>query len=282
VYRCFRLKWWLAVLAAAAVVVSGTAAVVAASAAVGGPKLLLPVIMYHSIYPSRTGQYVLSPADLESDLKYIKDNGFHSITVADLLAYTKGGALPDKPIMITFDDGHLNNLTYAVALLQKYGMKGVFSIVGSYTDKETVDNRQPSYSYMNWDEVNQIIASGNEIQCHSYDLHQHKNGRVGADKKKSEDAAAYLAVIRADTEKFQQDMLSHTGKTATAYAYPFGACSKASEATVTACGFGVSFSCYEILNKISDAKSLHQLGRFNRPSGVSTESFFKKVLKNYK
>ena len=82
--------------------------------------------MYHGIRKSTSAQnkYVISPDEFESDLKYIKENGYETIVVADLLEYFDNGkALPEKPIMITFDDGCLNNYTYAFPLLKNIMQK---------------------------------------------------------------------------------------------------------------------------------------------------------------
>ena len=60
--------------------------------------------------------------------------GYTAITVSDLLAYVQDGAdLPEKPVMITFDDGYYNNYIYAYPLLKQRGMKAVVSIIGSQT-----------------------------------------------------------------------------------------------------------------------------------------------------
>lgn len=100
----------------------------------------VPIIMYHSILKdsSRSNKYTVTPAVLEEDLKYIKDKGYTTVTIADLISYVYNDTpLPEKPIVLTFDDGHYNNYGYLFPLLEKYDMKAVISIVGSYTDKFT-------------------------------------------------------------------------------------------------------------------------------------------------
>lgn len=58
--------------------------------------------------------------------------------MTELINYVYNDAsLPEKPIIITFDDGYYNNLSYAVPLLHKYNMKAVVSIVGEYSDRYT-------------------------------------------------------------------------------------------------------------------------------------------------
>lgn len=244
----------------------------------------LPIVMYHSILKSRKGNYIVSPDVLESDLQYLYENGFHAVTVEDLIDYVyHDGSLPDKPVMITFDDGFLNNLVYALPLLEKYEMKAVISIVGKYTEQEPTTERNANYSYLNWDEINELLDTGIiEIQCHSYNMHISNQGRSGANKIKSEAMSHYHQVLMDDIAKFNAVLEENTGYQTTAFTYPFGAYSNASEEIIKEQGFFASFTCREKINFITKNEgSLYKLGRYNRPAGISTESFFAKVLKDY-
>ena len=142
----------------------------------------MPIMMYHSILPDRQGTYIVHPDLLERDLQYLQQNGYHTVTVADLIAYVDEGApLPDKPIMLTFDDGYYNNYLYAHPLLKQYGMQAVISPIGAvsefYSDHpEEQDN--PRYSHVTWEQLTEMTRSGVwEIQHHSYDLHHTDQGR---------------------------------------------------------------------------------------------------------
>ena len=76
-------------------------------------RVTLPIIMYHSILKddARQGKYVVSPEVLARDLDALEARGCETVTVRDLIAYTRDGApLPAKPVMLTFDDGYYNNL----------------------------------------------------------------------------------------------------------------------------------------------------------------------------
>ena len=86
-----------------------------------GEEIALPVIMYHHILESSKllGAYVITPTELENDFKWIQKEGYTPVVVADLLAYVHNDVpLPEKPIMITFDDGYESNYVYAYPLLQ--------------------------------------------------------------------------------------------------------------------------------------------------------------------
>ncbi|MCL2370888.1 MAG: polysaccharide deacetylase family protein, partial [Firmicutes bacterium] len=132
----------------------------------------VPVIMYHSILKSRSGKFVVSPAVLEADMLYLIKQGYTTVFTQDVIDYVKGlGELPEKPIIVTFDDGFYNNMVYALPIFNELGLKGVINIVGHYADKavEEGDNN-PNYSHLSWEQMRELSKSGVfEIGNHTYD-----------------------------------------------------------------------------------------------------------------
>lgn len=124
----------------------------------------LPIIMYHSIVKNedRSGEYVITPIELEKDLLYLKQNGYTTVFVNDVIRYVKrGGELPEKPIILSFDDGTYNYREYLLPLLEKYDMKATVSIVGAYTDAACEEAEpDPAYSYLDWQDVSVLRDSG--------------------------------------------------------------------------------------------------------------------------
>lgn len=242
----------------------------------------VPIIMYHSILkdPARSNKYTITPAVLEEDLKYIKANGYETITISDLISYVYDDKpLPPKPIILTFDDGHYNNYGYLYPLLEKYDMKAVISIVGSYTDKfSETDEANLNYSYLRWKDINELISSGRvEFQNHTYNLHDNTHGRIGAKKKKGESDNEYKKILEEDINKLQNEFKENTGYVPTCFTYPFGSISNSSLDIIKELGFKASLSCEEGINKITkNPNSLYLLKRYNRPSYVSTYNIFKK------
>ena len=242
----------------------------------------VPIIMYHSILkdPARSNKYTITPAVLEEDLKYIKANGYETITISDLISYVYDDKpLPPKPIILTFDDGHYNNYGYLYPLLEKYDMKAVISIVGSYTDKfSETDEANLNYSYLRWKDINELISSGRvEFQNHTYNLHDNTHGRIGAKKKKGESDNEYKKILEEDINKLQNEFKENTGYVPTCFTYPFGGISNSSLDIIKELGFKASLSCEEGINKITkNPNSLYLLKRYNRPSYVSTYNIFKK------
>ncbi|OKZ60767.1 MAG: hypothetical protein BHV96_01615 [Clostridium sp. CAG:354_28_25] len=243
----------------------------------------VPIIMYHSILkdPSRSNKYTVTPSVLEEDLKYIKDNGYTTVTISDLISYVYDDTpLPEKPIVLTFDDGHYNNYGYLFPLLEKYDMKAVISIVGSYTDKFTeTDEANLNYSYLRWKDIKELMDTGRiEFQNHTYSLHSNTGKRNGTKKIKGETDEHYKNVLEEDILKLQQEFEENTNYTPQCFTYPFGGISNASLNIIKELGFKASLSCEQGINKLTkNPNSLYLLKRYNRPSYISTYNFFQKI-----
>jgi peptidoglycan/xylan/chitin deacetylase (PgdA/CDA1 family) len=245
-------------------------------------NIRLPIIMYHGIMnePGRWGTYVISADELEHDLKYIKANGYKTVTVQDIVDYVYDGkALPEKPIMLTFDDGYYNNYLYAFPLLKKYEMKAVISIIGKYTDIYSLTiYDDPIYSHVTWDQIIEMVESGFvEIQNHSYNMHIINKERVASMKARGESEEHYRTVLISDTIKLQSSVDNYTGQMPIAFAYPFGSVSKDSIEILKEVGFKSTFTCYAGINTItSDPECLYLLKRLLRPHGKSISKLLEK------
>ncbi len=244
-------------------------------------SIKVPIIMYHSILKSKSGDYIVHPDVLEKDLLYIKEHGYETITISNLIDYVyENKPLPNKPIIITFDDGHYNNLTYVLPLLKKYNMKAVISIVGKYTDTFTkTDEANPNYGYLRWKDINELISSNLvEFQNHTFDLHE-IGSRKGCMKKHNETKEHYSNLLSNDILKLQEEFKVNTNYSPNTFTYPFGAISNDSINIIKNLGFKASLSCESGVNNITkDKNRLYNLKRNNRTSNISREQFFKKLL----
>ncbi len=245
----------------------------------------LPIIMYHAVLkdPQRANNYTVSPAQLEKDLLYLKNQGYTAVLPGELVDYVNGKAgLPDKPVMITFDDGYYNNLVYVLPILERMDMKAVISVVGSYTQKASeLMDQNPAYAYLTWEDLRALEESGRvEIASHTYALHAIKNGREGVKRKSWETKEEHEALLISDIETFQNAMVEHGGFSIGTFAYPYGRWDNDAEAVLRKTGFTMTLTCRERMNYIErNPASLYHLGRYNRPSGISTEEFMQKALK---
>ena len=241
------------------------------------------ILMYHSLLkdPARHGKYVVSPDLFESDLKYLKEHGYSFVGIQELIDFVYSGApLPKKSVVITFDDGYYNNYLYAYPLLEKYDAKMVISVIGKYTDLYDGEKPNAYYSHVTWDMINEMLASGRvEIGNHTYSMHT--NGeRRGSKKIKGETDEHYSKILTEDIGKLQAEMFEHTGTYPSVYTYPFGAISNASFGIIADMGFLASLSCAEKPSTVTRGKpeSLRCLGRFLRPTKISSADFFEKKI----
>ncbi|MDY3790934.1 MAG: polysaccharide deacetylase family protein [Oscillospiraceae bacterium] len=245
--------------------------------AVSHSAVSLPALMYHSVLknPSRTGEYVITPSLLENDLKYLRDKGYTAVSPEEILAFTdEGEPLPEKPVFITFDDGHLNNMTYALPLLEEYDMKAVVNITGAFTvQSEKENDPNPAYAYLTRENAAEL-SSGDvfSVGCHTYNMHS-LNGRRGAAKNNGESKDEYLRVFAEDTDKW----LDIFGNGHTVYAYPYGAMSREGFDVLKERGFRIILTCRETGNLVYSDGSMKDklviIDRYNRTGLVQTDEF---------
>lgn len=282
IYHTFKLSRNAAagVLLSIAVSLAAMFTVRSASAA---ESISLPVVMYHSVLKdeSRHGSYVISPAELESDLCWLEEHGYTTVLVEDLIAYTEGGELPEKPVLLTFDDGYYNNYLYAFEIAGRHGAKFVISPIGYYSDAYTETGETNAYyAHCHWENLKEMAESGLvEVQNHSYNLHKSTGGCMGVQQRAGEADSAYHRRLTDDLTRAQQRITEEVGVTPTALAYPFGAVSKGTGDIVRELGFACTLTCTERTSSITrDADSLYNLGRYLRASGESSAHFFEQRL----
>ena len=224
----------------------------------------LPILMYHSVLKSKSGTYIVSPAQLEQDFKRIVDKGYTSVTTQQIVDYVDGkGALPPKPILITFDDGHYNNIYYAKPLLEKYGLKALINVIGKFSDFTTASG-----------DTGNVFEIGN----HTYNMHNYKP-RFGISQKCGETDEQYVRALQSDIGKLQKILFENTGKQCKVLAYPFGKYNQLAEKTLENMGFRIMLTCNEGVSciKKGEKQSLYKLKRINRSGLYDVDTVFAKI-----
>ena len=238
----------------------------------------VPIIMYHLITknPKYIGKFGITPDEMEADLIFLKENGYTTILMDDLIKFVeKRRPLPDKPIVLTFDDGRFSDHLYLFPLLEQFKMKAVLSIIGIETDKYS-NKKSDKKPHMGWEQIAELSKSRLvEFQNHSFDLH----GDIGSGKRKNESMEKYQERLRADLSKNQALIKEHTGSVPTTFTYPLGVISKGSREVLEELGFKASLSCREGMNILTqdDSDGLFLLKRSNRVSGDSVENILKRL-----
>ena len=130
-------------------------------------KEYIPVLMYHSILEQVSEEEQNSCVEIsvfDSQIKALIDNGYTPINFKVLKDYILGiGGLPEKPILITMDDGYLNNYTNAYPIYKKYGVQATLFVSPYYMSEENTER------HFGWKAAKEMEESGLiDIQSHGY------------------------------------------------------------------------------------------------------------------
>lgn len=246
------------------------------------PSIEIPIVMYHHFLeePGRLGDYVVSPQQFADDLAYLQQLGYTTVTTEDLIQYVDNNVpLPDKPVMITIDDGYESVYAYAYPILKQFESKAVVAVIGRFSQEYShSSDHSVLYSHLTWDQIGEMSQSGLiEFANHSYDLH---DSASGARRLSGESTGEYRLRLSRDVLQTQELLKDASGTLAHCFAYPFGFYSKDSDSILASLNFRVTLSCEERISRIcrGDPQCLYRLGRFNRPASASRDTFFKKAL----
>lgn len=202
------------------------------------------ILSYHEIAEkSQTldSTYAVSPHNFEQQMHWLVENGYNFISVEDILKYHKNGKkLPNKAVLITFDDGYSSVYENAFPVLKKYKIPTIIALVGSWLlEKEKVNfggKIIDRSAFLNKAEIKEMIGSGLvEIASHSYALHKGIQGNPQgnmqpavrtrewiADKKKYEDEKSYTKRVADDLLKNNEYLESYTGQKPRVIVWPYG------------------------------------------------------------
>ncbi|NLE45424.1 MAG: polysaccharide deacetylase family protein [Chloroflexi bacterium] len=168
----------------------------------------VPILMYHYVseLPPDADSYrvdlTVKPEDFRAQLQYLAAAGFDTITLDDLyLHLTKGHPLPNKPVILTFDDGYRDAYEVVYPMLVEYGFTATFFILATPAHFE-------SPQYLTWAQMKEMADAGMAIQSHGRD-HVDLRGR----------SYEYLVY---QTVGVKEAIEYHTGQPARFFCYPSG------------------------------------------------------------
>ena len=183
----------------------------------------LPVLMYHHFCPDGEpcNEMTVTASRLEEDLQWLEDNGYTTVLPRELAA---GDPLPEKPVLITFDDGYRSNYELAYPLLQKYRAKAVISLMTYMQDSCAGE-------FLSWDMCREMEASGLvEIGSHTYRCHNldgrggvyERDGFNGIQRRPEESGAEFQSRVLDDIQKSYDLLTENLGHAPVFFAYPYG------------------------------------------------------------
>ncbi|MBO5515532.1 MAG: polysaccharide deacetylase family protein [Schwartzia sp.] len=126
------------------------------------PPSGIPILNYHQINDVDENMLTVSTTEFETQLAWLEGNGYQTITVSELLDFLEGkGSLPERPVLITFDDGYIDNYQCAFPILKKHNMKACIFLISEYVSLYP--------NYLTWEQLAEMQLSGIEFGSHTVD-----------------------------------------------------------------------------------------------------------------
>jgi len=220
-----------------------------------GKTVQVPILMYHDVSYLGHG-YSKTPEVFRKQMEELKAAGFQTVFFSDVVDFVDSGkALPEKPIVITFDDGYMSNYTYVFPILRQLDMKAEISVIGNAIIYANWG--------MRWDTVREMQESGLvRFQAHTTALHD-AAGRTGVLKKADESWEEYVQLFARDTKNIQTLLIRETDSQPLVFTYPLGKHNPVTEAVVRQTGFRASLTTLDGVAKITHGKpeSLYLMNR---------------------
>jgi peptidoglycan/xylan/chitin deacetylase (PgdA/CDA1 family) len=225
-----------------------------ATLADGSRLTRVPSLMYHYVswLPAADPNMDLrkdltvSPTDFEAMLRYLRDNGYQTITTRDLWwSLDQTAPLPAKPVMLTFDDGYTDAYGVVLPLLKSYGMTGVFFVTVNLVDKP---------GYISRADLKALADAGMDVESHAMD-------HVPMSTKPLTDQMYQMCRSR--------DFLNAwTGTDVRTFAYPSGDYNDQSGVALQRCGYLSAYKKAGGAAQSSNAMYLLQRARVRGQQGV--------------
>jgi len=219
---CFLIMGLVFLLIVSSSVVSTTAVVAGRTTdRVTGSSLAdVPILNYHKV-DNFYHALSIPPEEFEEQMAYLAQNGFTTITPDQLMAYLNHDReLPKNPILITFDDGYLDNFTNAYPIMKKYGFTATIFLVTNKIGHEE--------NFMSWDQVRTMQQDGFVFGSHTV-------SHAALTKLSREDVMLELTNSRKELER-------QLGVKARYFAYPTGAYNRQTEEMVKQAGYKAAFT----------------------------------------
>jgi peptidoglycan/xylan/chitin deacetylase (PgdA/CDA1 family) len=204
----------------------------------------VPILMYHSVAddgPAELAPYRVSPAAFREQLRYLRRQGFHSITVAEWGASLGAGRpLPGRPVILTFDDGYKDFIENAWPALERADFSGTVFVVtekvGGLADWDELADSAPPL--MSWGDLAALRDKGVEIGSHSA-THQDMQTLSSA------------GVLR-EGELARSTLRDKLGLDATAIAFPWGRSDASVREALAGCGYRLAVTTWGGRSRLGD------------------------------
>jgi peptidoglycan/xylan/chitin deacetylase (PgdA/CDA1 family) len=228
----------------------------------------VPILMYHSIAEDsdpRFGRFVLTPRDFRRHLQYLVVNYYQTITMSTLAeAWQSGSPLPERSVVLTFDDGFADFYTEAAPLLLEHGLDATLYIATGFVGRTAgwlSSSGEGNRPMLTWPKLRELSALGFEIGSHT---HSHPE----LDRCQTSSVESEIG----DSRDSLEDQLGMAVKT---FAYPFGYWSGRVREAVAELGFQTAVQVGELVSRHRD--DVFSIPRLS-VNGGATESDLRRLL----
>ena len=255
----------------------------------------VPILMYHNLTAEENDPAISKDTmwvgQFRRQMEMLKENGFQAISLGQLFALVEQGkALPEKPVLLTFDDGYSSVYELAFPILQEMEMPAVVFPIGISVGKDTYkDTNIPITPHFDWGQAKEMVDSGLiSIQSHTYDLHQkpeyelasgQSQIRPNALRQPWETEEEYAKALATDLILSKVGIETATEQKVVALAYPGGMHDDLSEKLVVSNGIKCTFTTEPGKAQVRPGcpESLFSLNRFYVQPSTTDEELLKWV-----
>ena len=220
----------------------------------------VPVLMWHNLAEESSGDMTISVDTFRAQIEALHEEGFKTVSLQQLYDYVHFGTeLPEKPIVLTFDDGYFSNYEYAFPILQEYDMQATIFAIGVSVGKDTYkDTDHAMTPHFGADEAREMVDSGLiSVQSHTFDMHQWPPFEDGNAQVREtllpfdgEADADYEAAVEADFAESRELLESITGQPVNALAFPEGAYVTLTQDALRSAGAELTFTTVRAVNTV--------------------------------
>jgi peptidoglycan/xylan/chitin deacetylase (PgdA/CDA1 family) len=244
----------------------------------------IPVLMYHHVSPN-PGLVTVSPQTFAVHMEHVQRAGYHTLSADKFLAFLRGKqTVPTRSILITFDDGFLDNYVYAFPELKKRGLRATIFVVTSWAQdaairphagettsppptpdhkscKAAINSGRADEVMMRWSEM--VLAEKAGV----FEIHSHTHSHIRWDEKFS-DPMTRNAELERDLITSRETLRQRLGKDSLHLCWPWGHREEGYESVAAKAGFAAQYTTERGINVVHDNPAhVKRLVMKDRPDG---------------
>lgn len=238
----------------------------------------IPVLMYHHVSPS-PGLVTVTPQNFELQMRTLVEKGYSTLTADQFTGFLQGlNDVPARSVLLTFDDGYLDNYVHAFPIMQRLGLHGVIFVVTSWIGEgeprphaeetgsaalpdcpdhkrctQAIADGKADDVMLRWSEIERMEASG------TMEIHSHTHAHVRWDKVFA-DKSERLAKLEEDLRRSRETLRARLGRPVAHLCWPWGYFEPEYQTLASTLGFTTQYTVAKGLNRVGDDPAhIHRL-----------------------